>query len=159
MAGAATPAPAEVAATIQLGPAPGYPVRFRAADPASANYLVNENGDWDFSSLKGPVMVRLTIATPGVVFHRGGGEAALSFADDPAQPKQRVAPGHHQFPDDVQHADGRSLSFTYRNAWDDGVGDGAKRRQTSAYGLYFGDGAGALLLYHDPVIQNGGNTS
>jgi hypothetical protein len=158
MAGVATPSRAEVAATIEVGPAPGYPVAFHAVDPTSANYLVNGNGDWDFSSLKGPVMVRLTIATPGVVFYRGGGESALSFADDPARAKQRVAPGHHQFPADVQHVGGQSLSFTYRNAWDDGVGDGVKRRETSAYGLYFGDAAGALLLHHDPVISNGGTT-
>ena len=157
MAGSAAAPSAEVAATIQVGPAPDYPVRFHAADPKSASYLVNDNGDWDFSSLKGPVAVRLTIATPDIVFYRGGDKAALSFADDPAQPKQPVAPGHHQFPG-AAHVSGQSLSFTYRNAWDGGVGDGAKRRQTSAYGLYFGDGAGAFLLHHDPVIQNGGTT-
>jgi len=155
MASVATP-PTEVAATIQVGPAPGYPVTFRAADPTSAKYLANDAGDWNFSSLRGPIRVRLTIDTPGVLFHGGAGEAAISFADDPAQPKLPVARGHHQFPDHVQPVGGQGLSFTYRNAWDNGVGDGARRRETSAYGLYFGDDAGALLHHHDPIIQNGG---
>jgi len=101
--------------------------------------------------------VRLSIATPGVVFHRGGGKNGLSFADDAAQPKAAVAHGHHQFPGDLQHAGGgQTMSFTYRNAWDGGVGDGAKRCEKSAYGVYLGDEAGTLLHHHDPIIQNGG---
>ena len=101
----------------------------------------------------------LTIATPSVVFHRNAGGAALSFADDPAEAKQPVAPGHHQFPDYVQQGSGQTISFMYRNAWDGGVGDGAKRCEKSAYGLYLGDPAGALLHHHDPIIQNGGSSS
>jgi hypothetical protein len=147
--------PQEVAAIIEVGPAPEHRTTFRAADAASASHLVNENGDWDFSGLKGPVKVRLTIATPGVVFHRGQG-AALSFADDPAQAKTAVDRGHHQFPDHVWHADGQSLSFMYRNAHDGGVGDGIPRCRKSAYGVYFGDDDGAFLHHHDPIIQNGG---
>jgi hypothetical protein len=146
----------EVAAIIEIGPGPEHSTRFRAADPVSATYLANEDGDWDFSALKGPVKVKLTIATPGVVFYRGAGKNGLSFADDPAQPKHAVANGHHQFPGDVQHVHGQSMWFMYRNAWDGGVGDGAKRCEKSAYGVYFGDGDGALLHHHDPVIQNGG---
>jgi hypothetical protein len=156
MSGAAT-RPAEVAAIIEVGPGPDHATRFRAADSASANYLANDNGDWDFSSLKGPVRVELTIATPGVVFHRGASDAALSFADDPAHPKRAVDGGHHQFPGDVQHVSGQSLWFVYRNAWDGGAGDGAKRCENSAYGVYFGDGEGALLHHHDPIIRNGGS--
>lgn len=148
--------PVEVAATIDVGPGPEHATMFRAADSASAKYLANGQGDWDFSSVKGPVKVRLTIATPGVVFYRGAGKNALSFADDPAQPKAAVAPGHHQFPGDLRHVSGQSLWFIYRNAKDGGVGDGAERCETSAYGVYFGDGAGALLHHHDPIIQNGG---
>jgi len=155
MARAAHP-PVEVAAIIEVGPGPGHATTFRAADGASANYLANANGDWDFSSLEGPVKVRLTLATPGVVFHRGAGEAAISFADDPAEPKEAVASGHHQFPGDVQHVSGQHLWFMYRNGWDGGVGDGAKRCEKSAYGVYFGDEAGTLLHHHDPIIQNGG---
>jgi hypothetical protein len=151
-------APHEVAAIIDVGPAPDHRTTFRAADSASANYLVNDNGDWDFSGLKGPVRVRLTIATPGVVFHRGASKTALSFADDPAHPKQAVAEGHHQFPGDVHHVSGQNISFLYRNASDGGLGDGARRCETSAYGIYFGDDAGALLHHHDPIIQNGGSS-
>ena len=147
--------PVEVAAIIEVGPGPAHATRFRAADSASAQYLANDNGEWDFSSLKGPVRVRLTIATPGVVFYRGGDKAALSFADDPAQPKAAIAGGHHQFPGDLQHVSGQSMWFMYRNAWDGGVGDGARRCEKSAYGVYFGDDAGAFLHHHDPVIQNG----
>jgi hypothetical protein len=149
-------APPEVAAIIEVGPGPEHRTTFRPADNASASYLTSEDGDWDFRSVKGPVRVRLTIATPGVVFHRADGEAALSFADDPAEPKQVVARGHHQFPGHVQHDGGQSISFLYRNAWDGGAGDGVKRCEQSAYGVYFGDGAGALLHHHDPIIQNGG---
>ena len=149
--------PVEVAAVIEVGPGPGHATTFRAADPASATYLSSDNGDWDFSSLKGPVRVRLTIATPDVVFYRGAGQDALSFADDPTQPKQAIGRGHHQFPGDVEHASGQSLSFLYRNAWDGGVGDGARRCEKSAYGVYFGDAAGGFLHHHDPVIANGGN--
>lgn len=156
MARGAAPPSVEVAATIEVGPAPGYPVTFHAADPTSANYLVNANGDWDFSALEGPVNVRLTIATPDVVFYRGGGEAALSFADDPAHAKRPVPRGHHQFPAHVQHLNGQGIAFTYRNVCDGGLGDGARRHATSAYGLYLGDAAGAFLHHHDPIIQNGG---
>ena len=152
----ADPPPVEVVATIEVGPGPDHSTRFRAADSTSANYLVNDNGDWDFSSVKGPVKVQLTIATPGVAFYRDAGKNALSFADDPAQPKQTVADGHHQFPDDVQHVNGQQMWFMYRNAWDRGVGDGAKRCEKSAYGIYFGDGAGDFMHHHDPIIQNGG---
>lgn len=152
----ATQSPVEVAAIIDVGPGPDHATRFRAADAASAQYLANDNGDWDFSSLTGPVKVRLTIATPGVVFYRGADKNALSFADDPAQPKAAVAHGHHQFPGDLQHLSGQSMWFMYRNAWDSGVGDGAKRCEKSAYGVYFGDADGALLHHHDPIIHNGG---
>jgi hypothetical protein len=147
--------PLELAAIIEVGPAPDHAATFRAADSASASYLVNDNGDWDFSSIKGPINMRLTIATPGVVFHRGAGKNGLSFADDPAQPKEAVANGHHQFPGDLQHAGGQTLSFTYRNACDGGLGGGAKRFERSAYGVYLGDDAGVLLRHHDPIIQNG----
>jgi hypothetical protein len=148
--------PVEVAAIIDVGPGPEHATRFRAADAESAKYLANDNGDWDFSALNGPVKVRLTIATPGVVFYRGDGMNGLSFADDPARPKAAVSRGHHQFPGDVQHVSGQSMWFNYRNAWDGGVGDGAKRCEKSAYGVYLGDGEGALLHHHDPIIQNGG---
>lgn len=150
------PTSTEVAAVIEVGPGPDHATTFRAADSESAKYLANANGDWDFSSLKGPVRVQLTIVTPGVAFHRGASEAALSFADDPAQPKRAVEGGHHQFPGDVQHVSGQSLWFMYRNAWDNGVGDGAKRSENSAYGVYFGDAAGAFMHHHDPIIRNGG---
>ena len=148
--------PVEVGAIIEVGPGPEHSTKFRAADSISANYLANDNGDWDFSAFKGPVKVRLTIATPGVVFYRGASKNALSFADDPAQPKDAVASGHHQFPEDVQHVSGQSMWFMYRNAWDGGAGDGAKRCEKSAYGVYFSDDEGTFLHHHDPVIQNGG---
>jgi hypothetical protein len=148
----------EVAANVEVGPGPDYKTTFHPADAGSAKYLANDDGDWDFSSVKGPVNMRLTIATPGVVFHRGAGGTALSFADDPAQPKAPVARGNHQFPDHVQHGDGQSIAFTYRNAWDGGVGDGVKRCEKSAYGVYLGDADGRFLHHHDPVISNGGTT-
>ncbi len=149
-------APVEVAAIIEVGPGPGHPTRFRAADSGSAKYLTNDNGDWDFSALDGPVKVRLSIATPSVHFYRGDGKDALSFAHDASQPKQPVARGHHHFPGDVQRVSSQSIWFTYRNARAGGPGAGAERSDKSAYGVYFGDDAGAFLHHHDPVIQNGG---
>jgi hypothetical protein len=152
------PPPAEVAAIIQVGPAAaGYPLTYRAADPTSANYLVNDKGDWDFSCFRRPIRVRLSIGTPGFVFFHGGDKDGILFAEDPTGTKQAVKPGHHQFPGGLQHVTAQSLWFKYHNDWDCGAGDGQKRCAASAYGVSIGDGAGGFVHDSDPIIQNGGN--
>jgi hypothetical protein len=145
-----------VAAIIRVGPAPDYPLTFQAADPASANYLMNAGGDWDFSCFKQPIRVQLSIATPGVVFYVGHGKDTISFADDPTQPRAPPRPGHHQFPGGVHHVTAQSTWFRYRNDWDCGAGDGKPRCLKSAYGVYLGDAGGGFLGEPDPIIQNGG---
>jgi hypothetical protein len=146
-----------VAANITVGAAPTFPLTFQAADSASANYLIDDKGDWGFSCFKGPVKVRLTISTPGAVFYYGGGRDSISFADDAAQTKQPVQSGHHQFPGNVQHVTAQSIWFKYANVWDCGAGDNQRRCAKSAYGIYIGDGAGGFVAHADPIIQNGGN--
>ena len=129
------PPPPQVAAIIQVGPGPAYPLTFRAADADSANYLMNPAGDWDFSCFKGPIKVRLTIGTPGVVFYYGGGKDSISFAYDSAQTKQPVQAGHHQFPGKMQHVTAQALWFRYANRWDCDAGDNQRRCARSAYGV------------------------
>jgi hypothetical protein len=158
MACIASPPP-EVAAIIQVGPGPTYPLTVRAADSTSANYLVNNKGDWDFSCFKGPIRVRLAINTSGVVFYYGGGKDTLSFSDDEHGTKQPVGPGHHQFPGGPQHVTAQSMWFTYHNDQDGGQGDHQDRYPRSAYGLFFGDAAGNFLTQADPIIQNGGSNN
>jgi hypothetical protein len=155
-----SPPPPQVAAVIEVGPAPSYPLAFTAADPTSANYLTDAQGDWDFSCFKGPIKVRLTIATPGKVFYYGGGRDSVSFAYDPAtQAKQPIGRGHRQFPGNLQHVTAQSIWFSYANAWDCGAGDNQRRCAKSAYGIYVGDSHGGFTVHADPIIQNGGGKS
>ena len=149
------PPPPQVAAIIQVGPAPNYPLTFQAADPASANYLLNAGGDWDFSCFKQPIKVALSIVTSGVVFYVGGGMDSISFADTAGAAKG--PPPAHQFPGGIKHVTAKSIWFNYHNDWDCGKGDGVKRCPVSSYGVYLGNGAGAFLHASDPVVQNGGN--
>jgi hypothetical protein len=146
-----------VAAIVSVGAAPNYPLTFRAADPASANYLKDAAGDWDFGCFKGAVKVSLTITTPGVVFYVSGSEDSLSFAFDSAQQKQPVTPANSQFPGGVKHVTAQSIWFNYRNAWDCGHGDNRPTCRTSAYGVYLGNSTGGFLHTADPIIQNGGS--
>lgn len=152
------PPPPQVAAIIQVGPAPAYPLTFRAADAASANYLMDAAGDWDFSCFQGPIKVRLTISTPGVVFYYGGGKDSISFAYDAAQTKQPVQAGHRQFPGNMQHVTAQAVWFKYANAWDCGAGNNQRQCAKSAYGVYLGDAAGGFVAQADPIIQNGGGS-
>jgi hypothetical protein len=151
------PPPPQVAAIIEVGSGPNDPVTFRAADPASANYLANANGDWDFSCFKGPIRVQLTIHTSGFAFYTGGGRDAISFAERPDLAKQPPPPKHHQFPDGVRHVTAQTISFRYSNHWDCGAGDGQRRCPDSAYGVYVGDAGGRFVRHADPIIHNGGS--
>lgn len=157
------PPPPQIAATIQVGPAPDYALAFTPADAASANYIAG-NGDLDFSCFAGSIRVQFTITTPGVVFYKLYGKDAISFAEDASQPaaKQAVQPGHHQFPGGVQHVGPQTIAFTYHNDWDGGAGDHRRRYARSAYGIYLGSAAGqgkigGFLHHCDPIVSNGGN--
>jgi len=151
------PPPPQVAAIVRVGSAPDYPLTFQAADPASANYLKDAGGDWNFSCFKGAVKVGLTLATPGIVFYVGGGKDSLSFVYDSTQPKQPLKlGGNAQFPGGVKHVTAQSIWFNYRNAWDCGQGNNHPACLTSAYGVYLGDSSGGFLHADDPIIQNGG---
>jgi hypothetical protein len=111
----------------------------------------------DFSCFAHPILVVLKVGTPGVYFH-GKGNETLSFADNFADArKQMVLPRkHHQFPGGVQNVGRQEIWFVYRNDWDCGVGDGADRCPTSAYGFYLENRQG-VVFHVDPVIQNGGS--
>lgn len=149
------PPPPQVAAVVQVGPKPDYPMTFQAADPASANYLKDSAGDWDFSCFKQSIKVVLTITTTGIVFYTGNGMDSVSYAETPGASKQ--SPPAHQFPVGIKHVTAQSIWFKYHNDSNCGVNGGPDKCMTGAYGLIFGDTAGNFLHADDPIIQNGGN--
>jgi hypothetical protein len=149
------PPPPQVSAIIQVGAGPTYPLTYLPADAASANYI-DSSGDLDFSCFNTPITVQFTIQTAGVFFYQGYGKDSLSFADHAGQPKQPLAPGHHQFPGWLHHSGTQVLKFTYKNDSNCGVVHGPNSCVQSSYGVYLGNSSG-FLTRSDPIINNGGN--
>jgi hypothetical protein len=150
------PPPIVVEATFTVNTAsPLHPKHFHARG-LSANYI-DRAGNFDFTCFKHPIVVVLTIGTPGIYFY-GQGNDSLSFADDAANKREqaRLARKDHQFPGGVQHVGRKTIWFVYRNDWDCGAGDGARRCPVSAYGFYVVNDHG-VVSHVDPIIQNGGD--
>jgi hypothetical protein len=147
----AAPPPPQVAAIIAAGPSSERPLKVRPAQ-GSASYI-DYAGNLDFSCFHHAIKVRLSLDTPGVHFYW---RHALSFAYQDGKEKRPVLHRTRQFPGGVHRKGPRTISFTYRNAWDCGVGDDVRRCARSAYGLYLVDAHGHVRRI-DPIIQNGGS--
>jgi hypothetical protein len=144
----------QIEATITVGPAPDYPLAFVPnPNDGSAKYI-DRDGNLDFSSFSCEITIRFTIATRGIVFYKGYGRDSISYAEslDPAELKQPVADGHHQFRKGLNHPDPQTLVFEYHN---DCGRHGDRACPSSRYGLYLGY-SGGFLKHHDPIINNGG---
>jgi hypothetical protein len=98
--------------------------------------------------------------TNGYTFYQGNdpnGRAvdALSFSDDPDDPKAPVAPGS-SFLDEISgiklSSDRESLQFDYKNWSDHG------NYKYSGFGIYIANADGTWLGELDPIVSNGGNT-
>jgi hypothetical protein len=150
------PPPLVVEATFTVNTAsPLHPKHFHARG-RSAHYI-DRAGGLDFSCFAHPILVVLTLRTPGLYFPTDG-SASLSFADDAAHrdEQEMLPPKDHQFPGGVQHFGRKTIWFVYHNDWDCGIGDTVRRCPVSAYGLYLVNRRG--VIYHvDPIIQNGGS--
>jgi hypothetical protein len=151
-----TPPPFVVEATFTVSASQLHPKQFHARG-RSAHYI-DRAGGLHFSCFAHPIIVVLTLKTPGLYFY-GQHNESVSFVDDAIHHRKDQAPlakrGNHQFPGGIQHIGRKTIWFVYRNDWDCGHNDGSNGCPVSAYGLYLVNNQG-VVHHYDPIIDNGG---